>query len=142
MHVLPKPPIELLRSSTLRATCMHAAYLDDRTWTSATATERVNIADAGSAETQCLGLDENRSKLEFSAVGGKQNTTLLRLFRPTPALKLWSRKQGPRPKILGTRLILDRRHAGAVEEESKAVKMAVHLTAWIRSLRYTLEEKK
>eukprot|EP00438_Fugacium_kawagutii_P000750 Skav201261 [mRNA] locus=scaffold4638:22592:24961:- [translate_table: standard] len=31
---------------------MHAAYLDDRAWTSATATECVNIADAWSAETQ------------------------------------------------------------------------------------------
>ena len=43
--------------------------------------------------------------------------------------------------LLGTRLILNRRHVKAEQEESKALQRAVLLTNWIRALPYPLEEK-
>ena len=117
---------------------LHTAYLDDRTWTFATAAECLDIADVWATETPNLGLSENKSKLEFSAVGTKANTEEL-------AMELQAREiHNPpdiRPKILGTRLILNRRHAGAEQEETKALTKAVRLTTWIRALPYSLEEK-
>jgi hypothetical protein len=106
----------------------------------ATAAECLDIADVWATETPNLGLSENKSKskLGFSAVGTKANTEEL-------AMELQAREiHNPpetRPKILGTRLILNRRHAGAGQEETKALTKALTLTTWIRALPYSLEEK-
>ena len=117
---------------------LHAAYLDDRTWTAATAEQCLDIADAWTVETRNLGLTENQSKLEFSAVGPKPNIDELAFALRARALP---NPPNTRPKILGTRLILNRRHAGAIEEEQTALDKALRLTNWVRTLPYTLEEK-
>ena len=113
-------------------------YLDDRTWMTSTAAQAVHVAQCWKQALQKRGLEENADKAEFSAVGGK---------RACKAMTRTLQQAGvqgtvmARPKVLGSRVNLTRKHAAAEAEEKARLAKAELLASWAKCLPHDDRQK-
>ena len=110
---------------------IHTCYIDDRAWATSEATECANIGRTWTTEVTIWGLTENNSKRDFAAFGGRKRQQAL---AGTLSVTGTPGTIQTRLKILGTHIQLTRKHDGAAPPEKAAIKQALQVARWTRSL--------
>ncbi len=113
-------------------------FIDDRSWFSSKPNTCVPISKEWKAEVKLLGLNENKCKSEFAAVGKISHRR---------ALNLQIRAAGldgsclDRPKILGTRFECTRAWLGPQQEEKTNQAQAIQIARAAEKLPGTYQQK-